>query len=84
MKYLYLVVFEKKNEKYLSSVIKVSQSENMTCIFERFPDMIALNYRPTKKEAIETADFWNQCAFKNGNYYFQEDNRIWSATVLNN
>lgn len=65
---------EKKEYKegYLAYVIKVTESDNVMYHLEAIRGLMHANIRPTKKDAQELADFWNECYKKNGTYLYSK------------
>lgn len=76
-KYFYYAVMRKENGKEISFVKRISQGNDLLHVF-RDEKYIIVEPCNTKKEALETANFWNECSFKNGKYLF---NRIYPAYV---
>lgn len=54
----YFVVTEEKDGKYISYVLKINGVNNLVGRFDRF---YTVNICATKKEAEETARYWNEC-----------------------
>lgn len=69
MKNFYFVVIIKENGKYLNYVEKATDSDNLLSKF-KIKNCVGVNIFPTKKKAEEIADFWNDCAKKNGNFMY--------------
>lgn len=63
--YFYLAVTEVKDGKCFSSVLRVSDCENLTCVLKHY---YSANIMPSKKKAQEVVDFWNRCYKANGTY----------------
>lgn len=65
---------EKKEyeEGYFACVIKVSESDNLKNHLEAIRGLVHANIRPTKKDAQELADFWNECYKQNGTYLYSK------------
>ena len=66
MKNFYYAATREQNGKNYAFVIKASAGDNLLSVFARYGENLAVNACPTKKEAEELADFWNECYKKNG------------------
>lgn len=74
MKYFYIACTDKvieEKEKYYAYVVKVSDTENVLNTLSKNKNILHANIMPSKKEAIETARFWNECYRKNNTYLYQ-------------
>ncbi len=65
----YFAVIIRENEKLYSYVVKATEGDNLLSVF-RIPGIVSANIFSTKKEAEETARFWNECYKKNGTFLF--------------
>lgn len=80
MKYHYIAIQTKNDAgKTCASVLKVGECYNLIASLD-LKGLISANIASTKKQAIEWADFWNECALKKGNYELS-DTRIFPAYV---
>lgn len=68
MKYTHIVLVQQTNGKFSAFVIQVSHSENLISALSRYKNISTATICGTKKEAEETADFWNECYRENGTY----------------
>lgn len=60
MKYHYIAISTRTNNKNLASVLRVAESDNL--IFSlQIPGITSANICSTKKEAENVVDFWNKC-----------------------
>lgn len=66
-KNFYFVITTCEEGKYSSCAEKLSTSENLASVLSG-PNIHTANICASKKEAEETAAFWNECHKKNGNY----------------
>lgn len=73
MKYFYIAVQIKENEKFYAFVQKVHTGYNLTTL-SNIPNIASANILPTKKRAYEVADYWNACFKRNGTYLFNDPN----------
>lgn len=69
MKYSYIAATVKKEEKYYSFVIKVSESDNILSKL-KFEGIQHANIYPTKKRAEQVVQNWNACHKANCTYLF--------------
>ena len=85
MNYTYFVVMEKnkENDKLLAHVRKVANCYNLLDFFTPSGgfSVVSVNAMKTRKEALKLADFWNENALKNNNYYLS-DKHTYSAVVF--
>ena len=65
MKNYYIAITIKENEKYLSYVIKASESDNLVSKL-KIKNIVNANVFSTKKRAFELAKLWNE-AYKQNN-----------------
>lgn len=65
---------ERKADEYLpgyyADVLRVSPDENILSALSVIGGLKAANAFPSKKQAEETAAFWNECYKRNGTYFF--------------
>lgn len=67
MKYHYIAISTRTNNKNLASVLRVAESDNL--IFSlQIPGITSANICSTKKEAEKVVEFWNKCSLKNKTY----------------
>lgn len=67
MKYHYIAISTRTNNKNLASVLRVAESDNL--IFSlQIHGITAANICSTKKEAEKVVEFWNKC-YKNNKTY---------------
>lgn len=67
MKYHYIAISKRENNKNLASVLRVSESDNL--IFSlQIPGITSANICSSKKEAENVVNFWNKCYKKNKTY----------------
>lgn len=69
MKYFYIAVTIKENEKYYSYAVKVSTLENLLSKLE-IPNIISANYFGSKKYTEEIVKEWNATYKATGTYLF--------------
>lgn len=65
--FFYVVQDKYANGDMFAYATKIYNSQNLLAAFHD-ADAIAINACTTFKEAKSIADFWNECAKKNGNY----------------
>lgn len=78
MTYFYFAVMLKDEKRENSYVLRVNQSLNLASVLKRYDFYVVQPFK-TKKEAIDTANFWNECSEKNGRYIFD---RLYPARVV--
>lgn len=78
MTHFYYAVMKKEEEKEYSYVLRVNQSLNFASVLKHY-DFYIVQPCKTKKDAMEKADFWNECSLKNGRYIFD---RLYPARVV--
>lgn len=65
---------ERKNNEYCpgyySGVLRISSDDNIFSALSAIGGLKAANAFPSKKQAEETAAFWNECYKKNGTFLF--------------
>lgn len=67
MKYHYIAISRRENNKNFAYVLRVAKSDNL--IFSlQIPGITAANICSTKKEAEKVVEFWNKCSLKNKTY----------------
>lgn len=67
MKYHYIAISTRTNNKNLASVLRVSESDNL--IFSlQVPGITSANICSTKKGAENVVEFWNKCYKTNKTY----------------
>lgn len=67
MKYHYIAISTRTNNKNLASVLRVSEYDNL--IFSlQIPGITSANICSSKKEAENVVNFWNKCYKKNKTY----------------
>lgn len=67
MKYHYIAISTRTNNKNFAYVLRVAKSDNL--IFSlQIPGITAANICSTKKEAEKVVEFWNKC-YKNNKTY---------------
>ena len=64
MKYHYIAISTRTNDKNFASVLRVSNSDNLLFSLQ-VPGITSANICSTKKEAEKVVDFWNKCYKKN-------------------
>jgi hypothetical protein len=69
MKYFYLAVNIKENEKYYAYAVKVSTMDNLLSKLE-IPNIYSANFFGTKKRTEEIVKSWNTSYKANGTYLF--------------
>lgn len=69
MKNYYIVVTIEQDGKYFSYVVKHPENYNLLATLT-IKNITGASLFPTKKKAVEIADFWNDCYKKNGTYLF--------------
>lgn len=55
---------------HYADVLRVSSDENILSALSAIGGLKAANAFPSKKQAEETAAFWNECYKRNGTYLF--------------
>lgn len=67
MKYHYIAISRRENNKNFAYVLRVAKSDNL--IFSlQIPGITAANICSTKKEVEKVVEFWNKC-YKNNKTY---------------
>lgn len=65
---------ERKNNEYCpgyyADVLRISLDDNIFSALSAIGGLKAANAFPSKKQAEETAAFWNECYKKNGTFLF--------------
>jgi hypothetical protein len=65
---------ERKNNEYCpgyyADVLRISSDDNIFSALSAIGGLKAANAFPSKKQAEETAAFWNECYKRNGTYLF--------------
>lgn len=65
---------ERKNKEYCpgyyADVLRISSDDNIFSALSAIGGLKAANAFPSKKQAEETAAFWNECYKKNGTFLF--------------
>lgn len=69
-KYFWLALCIKEQKWFYSYAIRVSESDNIANRLSRLEGVISANIMQTKKQALETVQFWNECYKQHGNYLF--------------
>ena len=67
MKYHYIAISTRTNNKNLASVLRVSESDNLILSLQ-IPGITSANICSSKKEAENVVNFWNKCYKKNKTY----------------
>lgn len=70
MKHFYLAVQIEENGKGFACDYTVAENENLLSVLAGIKGAKAVNICQTRKQAREIAEFWNDCARKNGVYLF--------------
>ena len=72
MKHFYLAVQIEENGKWFACDQAVAENENLLSVLNRIKGVKAANLCQTRKQAQELAEVWNDCARKNGVYFFDD------------
>lgn len=72
MKNTYLATTVQENGKRYAYIVPVSSGDNLLSVIARIKGVEHINAYPTKKEAKEVVEFWNECYKINGTYMFSE------------
>ena len=67
MKYHYIAISTRTNNKSFASVLRVSSADSLLFSLQ-IPGIISAHICTTKKEAENVVDFWNKCYKKNKTY----------------
>ena len=79
MNYFYYVIGQKEDTGEINTPVKISESNNLYSVFSGMKNIIYIHQCKTQKGAVELADFWNKCAFDNGNYIYS---RLYPARIV--
>lgn len=55
---------------YYADVIRCSDSENLVSVLAHIGGLVSATIFPTRKQAREVANLWNDCYKANGTYFF--------------
>lgn len=72
MKKAYLATTIEKDGKRYSYIVSVNNRDNLLSVLGRIKGIEHANIYLTKKEAVKTVQFWNECYKNNGTYMFSE------------
>lgn len=69
-KNFYYVAITENNKKLFAQVVRVNNYSDLLFAFNRIENITSVTACSTKREAVELAEFWNDCYKKNGTYLF--------------
>lgn len=76
--YFYFAVIETTDDgKNYAYAVRVSETQNIINYMHKFK---AMNAQPTRKKAIQTAEFWNDCFRRNNTFLFGD--KVTAGDVL--
>ena len=84
---------EQKNNEYCpgyyADVLRVSSDNNILSVLSSIGGLKSANAFPSKKQAEEVAELWNECYKRNGTYLFaktvdqpEKDKIFWDTDVI--
>ena len=76
MKYFYIVIQVKENNKYYAYTLKVSETDNLLSKLT-IKNIISANICQTKKQAREIIEYWNNNFIKENKFMFDVNLYKW-------
>ena len=82
MKNTYYCMSRKVGNRYISDAIKCDKGRNLFGLLNRYHDIVHVTPCETRKEAVDMAEYFNECYYNNGTYLYKEDNKVYPAMCL--